>query len=130
MSNKQMSYEVTIKHKPERKSNKVYAIPKDIVRPSASTMEPVYDDGQYLYKVSPFSFPKHEEFGRLVMGISFLYYGIAKYDKATGRFLGNGYSHTDKQEVQKRMETECKNWKLIDDPYYLYDLRISHGYLY
>ena len=125
-----LSYEVELRPKPEKKSRGYRPLPKDIVRPSARTMEPVYDSGEYLYRIAPFSFPKDEHLGRTMLCVSYLYYAIAKYDKETGRFMGHEYAHTDKQIVQREFEKACKGWVKLDDPYILYDLRISHGYLY
>ena len=117
--------------KPERIHKKTYTIPTDIVRPSARTMEPVYTDGEFLYRVAPFSF-KESQIGYMMVCVSFMYYGIAVYEKDTGRLLKSLYSHTDKDEVQRIFSQyiDKAGCKKIDDQYVLYDLRIKHGYLY
>lgn len=125
-----MGQDVHLVKKPERKHTKTYRIPNDIKRPPASTMEPVYDDGNYLYAVMPFLMDKAEELGRLMLGVSFLYYAIAYYERDTGRFLGSGYGNTDKKVVEQRFSKFTPYLSKIEDPYYLYHLRISHGYYY
>ena len=116
---------------PEKVHKKTYPIPADIVRPSARTMEPVYTDGEFLYRVAPFSF-KDNQVGYMMACVSFMYYGIAVYDKNTGRLLKSLYSHTDKGDVQSVFSKyiDKAGCTKIDDPYVLYDLRIKHGYLY
>ena len=124
-----LSYAVNIKKKAEKPSTKKFKIPSDIKRPPKSSMENIYTDGEFLYTISPFSFSK-SELGRLMVGTSFLYYSIAKYDSSTGRFLETMYSHTNKATVSNVFEKLIKqnNLKLVDNPYLLYDLRIMNGY--
>lgn len=127
-----LKYQVDIKQNPERKPTRKYKIPPDIKRPAANTMEKVYTDGEYLYRIAPFSFPEKEHIGRMMACTSYLYYGIAKYEVDTGRFLGSLYSHTDKDTVKRVFEkaVEYSELKKIENPYLLYDLRISNGYCY
>ena len=117
--------------KPERVHTKTYPIPADIVRPSVRTMEPVYTDGEFLYRIAPFSFEEYK-IGYMMACVSYMYYGIAVYDKDTGRFLKSLYSHTDKDDVQQKFFQYMEQIKCtkIDNPYVLYDLRITHGYYY
>ena len=126
---KDLKHPVHIKLKPERPPSKTYSVPADIVRPSARTMEPVYTDGQFLYRVAPFLFQDNQT-GYMMACTSFMYYGIATYDPSTGRFLKASHTHTDKSYVQNKFNALCSNWIKLDDPYVLYDLRIKHGYLY
>ena len=101
------------------------------MRPAVQTMEPVYTDNEFLYKVAPFSF-KENQIGRMMACVSYLYYGIAKYEMETGRFLNAEDCYTDRDYVHNKFDVKCmeNNWVKIDDPYFLYDLRISNGYLY
>ena len=129
---KDLKYKVSTQlAKPERVHRKTYKIPSDIVKPSIQTMEPVYTDGNFLYKVSPFMFQENQ-IGYMMVCTSFMYYGVAVYDKDTGRFLKSLYSHTDKDDVQQKFFQYMEQIKCtkIDNPYVLYDLRITHGYYY
>ena len=126
---KMKHHEIKIKVKPERTSIRIYQIPKDIKKPNLDK-EGIYSDNNYLYRIAPYSLPKEEQFFCLVAAISFLYYGLTKYDKETGRRLEVIYSHTDRKAVEEYLKNNYSELKKLDNPYLLYDLRISHGYFY
>ena len=126
---KMKPHEIKIRIKPERKPTRIYQIPKDIKRPNLDEEE-IYSDDKFIYRIAPYSLPKEEQFFCLVAAISFLYYGLTRYDKEIGRRLEVIYSHTDEKVVKEYLKNNYPELKKENNPYLLYDLRISHGFSY
>ena len=127
---KDLNHRVWTHKKAERRTNKTFSIPRDIVRPPVSTMEPIYTDGDYLYTITPFSSSEGQQ-GKLMAAVSFLYYTVSKYEASTGRFLTILYAHTSRREVKNILNDMVKfsDLQKIENPYHLYDLRIINGYV-